>query len=69
ETFGVAYPEPNIGQVYVTLGRLEKAGLIRGQDIDQADRPNKRVYEITDTGRQELVAWFAKPTEGPRVRD
>ena len=23
--FGAAYPQPNIGQIYVTLGRLEKA--------------------------------------------
>ncbi|MCQ4041408.1 PadR family transcriptional regulator [Streptantibioticus rubrisoli] len=69
QTFGAAYPQPNIGQIYVTLGRLEKNGLIKGQDIDQSNRPNKRVYEITDAGREELAAWFAEPTEGPRVRD
>ncbi|MFF4652831.1 PadR family transcriptional regulator [Streptomyces sp. NPDC001380] len=68
-TFGPAYPQPNIGQIYVTLGRLEKAGLIRGQDVSQSSRPNKRVYEITDAGREALAAWFEKPTEGPRVRD
>jgi DNA-binding PadR family transcriptional regulator len=69
QTFGAAYPQLNIGQVYVTLGRLEQNGLIRGQDVSQESRPNKRVYEITEAGREALAQWFAEPTEGPRVRD
>ncbi|KAB1144718.1 PadR family transcriptional regulator [Streptomyces luteolifulvus] len=68
-TFGAAYPHPNIGQIYVTLGRLEQSGLIQGQDVNQSSRPNKRVYEITEDGREYLAGWFAKPTDGPRVRD
>ena len=53
----------------MTLGRLENNGLIRGQDVSQSSRPNKRVYEITDAGREELAKWFEEPTDGPRVRD
>src|SRR5436305_4521239 len=37
---GAAYPQPNVGQIYVTLGRLEKAGLIQGEDVEQSDRRN-----------------------------
>ncbi|MBO8185131.1 MULTISPECIES: PadR family transcriptional regulator [Streptomyces] len=66
---GAAYPQPNIGQVYVTLGRLEKAGLIEGEDIAQSSRPNKRTYQLTDAGREAVAAWFDEPTEEPRVRD
>ncbi|MEV7176196.1 PadR family transcriptional regulator [Kitasatospora sp. NPDC093679] len=69
QTFGAAYPRANIGQVYVTLGRLEKAGLIEGQDVAQDGKPDKRVYAITDTGRQEVATWLSQPSEGPRVRD
>lgn len=69
QTFGAAYPQPNIGQIYVTLGRLEKTGHIRGQDVNQSSRPNKRVYEVTETGIEALVEWFGQPTDGPRVRD
>lgn len=69
QTFGAAYPQPNIGQIYVTLGRLEQNGLIQGQDVSQSRRPNKRVYEITEAGRAALAGWFDEPTEGPRVRD
>ncbi|GJF34277.1 PadR family transcriptional regulator [Kitasatospora sp. NE20-6] len=68
-TFGAAYPQLNIGQIYVTLTRMEKTGLVCGREIVQARKPDKRVYEITETGRQELTKWFAEPTEGPRVRD
>jgi DNA-binding PadR family transcriptional regulator len=69
QTFGQAYPSPNIGQIYVTLKRLEQDGLVRSQDVEQGNRPNKRVYELTPAGRDELAAWVEEPAEGPRVRD
>ncbi|WP_407548670.1 PadR family transcriptional regulator [Streptomyces sp. Pv4-95] len=66
---GAAYPQPNVGQIYVTLGRLEKAGLIEGEDVEQSDRPNKRTYRITEAGRETVDAWFEESTAEPRVRD
>jgi DNA-binding PadR family transcriptional regulator len=69
QVFGEAYPTPNIGQIYVTLQRLERDGLVRSQDVVQTTRPNKRVYELTDAGREALVSWVDKPSQGPRVRD
>jgi len=69
QIFGEAYPSPNIGQIYVTLQRLERDGLVQSQDVVQATRPNKRVYELTDAGREALVTWIDRPSGGPRVRD
>jgi DNA-binding PadR family transcriptional regulator len=69
QTFGEAYPSPNIGQIYVTLQRLERDGLVSSQDVVQATRPNKRVYELTPKGRDALAAWIEEPSDGPRVRD
>ena len=69
QTFGEAYPSPNIGQIYVTLKRLEQDGLVRSQDVEQSARPNKRVYELTPAGREALRAWVDEPSDGPRVRD
>jgi DNA-binding PadR family transcriptional regulator len=69
QTFGAAYPSPNIGQVYVTLKRLEADGLVRSQDVAQTTRPNKRVYELTPVGRDAVAAWVDEPSDGPRVRD
>ncbi|WP_214106455.1 PadR family transcriptional regulator [Acrocarpospora catenulata] len=69
QTFGGAYPSPNIGQIYVTLGRLEKDGYVRVVDVEQSNRPNKKVYFLTAAGREALEEWVDEPTEGPRVRD
>jgi DNA-binding PadR family transcriptional regulator len=66
---GAAYPQPNVGQIYVTLGRLEKSGLIEGEDVTQSTRPNKRIYRLTEAGREAVLAWFEEPTDEPRVRD
>jgi len=67
--FGDAHPPPNIGQIYLTLQRLERTGLVRGTDVIQAGRPNKRTYELTPAGREEVDAWLAESSDGPRVRD
>ncbi|MFK0159985.1 PadR family transcriptional regulator [Streptomyces sp. NPDC090493] len=69
QLLGSAYPQPNVGQIYVTLGRLEKQGLIEGEDIEQSSRPNKKVYRLTASGQAELLAWFDRPEDEPRVRD
>src|SRR4030095_7164940 len=45
----------NAGPVYVTLNRLEKAGLLTSQRVGQADRPDRKVYELTAAGRARVV--------------
>jgi DNA-binding PadR family transcriptional regulator len=69
QIFGEAYPPPNVGQIYLTLQRLERAGLVCSQDVVQTARPNKRVYELTPAGREAVTAWLEEPSAGPRVRD
>jgi DNA-binding PadR family transcriptional regulator len=49
----------NAGQVYVTLGRLEKADLVWARRVGQADRPDRKVYELTDAGRERVREWLA----------
>ena len=67
--FGAAWPSVNIGQVYSTLGRLERDGLVESEAIAQESRPEKRVYRVTEHGQQELAAWLRAPTEAPRLTD
>lgn len=50
----------NDGQVYVTLARLEKAGLVRSAQVAQADGPNRKVYELTEDGRERLMSWLGE---------
>jgi DNA-binding PadR family transcriptional regulator len=50
----------NAGQIYVTLGRLEKAGLVScEQSAGQADRPDRKIYELTAAGQQRVAGWLA----------
>jgi DNA-binding PadR family transcriptional regulator len=49
----------NPGQVYVTLTRLEKAGLVTsGRGDTSADRPERKVYELTPSGQQRVSEWL-----------
>jgi DNA-binding PadR family transcriptional regulator len=48
----------NIGQVYSTLARAERDGLIAALAADDEGRV---VYEITEAGRAEVDRWFAEP--------
>jgi DNA-binding PadR family transcriptional regulator len=48
----------NAGQVYVTLGRLEKAGLIEAERVEQTDRPDRKVFRLTVAGRERVRAWL-----------
>ena len=57
----------NIGQIYTTLARLERDGLVEpaGDDGD-----GHQIYAITHAGRDELDRWFATPVaRADRPRD
>jgi DNA-binding PadR family transcriptional regulator len=53
----------NIGQVYTTIQRLERDGLVEAA----GDEDERREYRITPAGRIELAGWFDNPvvTEAP----
>ena len=46
------------GQVYATLGRLERDGLIEQAGQDQDGGPERTTYAITDAGREKLGEWL-----------
>ncbi|MFC1417382.1 PadR family transcriptional regulator [Streptacidiphilus cavernicola] len=50
----------NVGQVYTTLGRLERDGLVKphGEDAE-----GHVFYAVTDAGRIELRSWFESPVD------
>ncbi|MGH3681872.1 MAG: PadR family transcriptional regulator [Natronosporangium sp.] len=65
ESTGATWPL-NIGQVYTTLSRLERDGLV--QPLPEGEG-GQRPYEITEPGRSEVARWFATPvarTDRPR---
>lgn len=51
----------NDGQVYVTLTRLEKVGLVGAvAEGGSADRADRKVYELTASGRERVDEWLAE---------
>ena len=69
QRFGSAWAAVNVDQIYTTLSRLERDGLVVSQEVEQSDMPNERVYEITGEGRVELENWVSDSTGSPRLRD
>ncbi|MEX2552111.1 MAG: PadR family transcriptional regulator [Actinomycetota bacterium] len=47
--------------VYRELVRLEQLGYLSATDIAQPRLPDKREYELTDSGRAELKRWLNHP--------
>ena len=66
ETVGTLW-ELNIGQIYNTLRLLERDGLVAFHGQEQEGRgPPRKIYTITEIGRQELAHWLSQPVQQPR---
>ena len=55
-------------QIYPELARLEAQGMVTYQVVEQTDRPDKKIYSITDAGRVALQQWATEPVEVPPDR-
>jgi DNA-binding PadR family transcriptional regulator len=51
----------NVGQVYTTLQRLERDGLVESEDGDGDGR--QKDFRITSAGREDLIEWLRTPPE------
>lgn len=56
-------------QVYTTLSRLERDGLIEPVETVRIGGPDRTVFSITEEGHRKLAAWFASGVHGEHVRD
>jgi DNA-binding PadR family transcriptional regulator len=50
----------NVGQVYTTLARLERDGLVVPVQVSDEDEA-QRGYAISEAGRAEVRTWFSTP--------
>ncbi|MEN4011247.1 MAG: PadR family transcriptional regulator [Bellilinea sp.] len=48
-------------QIYRTLARLTEQGFVEMEKVPQEDRPDRKVYHITDAGRAELTNFLSAP--------
>lgn len=56
----------NVGQVYTTLDRLERDGLV---SRDGADSEGRVRYAVTQAGSAEVAGWLSSPVVRQQTRD
>ena len=54
-------------QLYAVLKRLEREGLILGQEIAAVNAPPRIVYEVTSLGEKRLNAWLFDCSPSPSI--
>ena len=54
-------------KLYVTLSSLEEEGLLASELEPQENRPDRKVYRLTDAGRQSFLDWVSSPVPSLRA--
>ena len=57
-----------LSQIYPTLRRLERAGLLTSEKVPSERGPDRRVYRRTPAGTAEVAEWLRSPPELGRLR-
>jgi len=58
-------------QIYRELNAMEKQGWVTSETVIQTDKPNKKLFSLTGSGKEELHVWLHHDSieEDIRVRD
>jgi len=61
ETSTAHFWHAKLSQIYMTLKAMEEEKLLTSHVEPQDDKPDRRMYTITDAGRAELRSWLLTP--------
>ena len=56
-------------QIYRTLSDITKKGLAISETVIQEGKPNKKVYQLTEEGKAELIEWLSTPVQSRDQRN
>jgi PadR family transcriptional regulator, regulatory protein AphA len=56
-------------QVYRDLGKLAEEGLVRFTLVPQEEKPDRKVYELTQEGEEALREWIESPIQPRNLHD
>ncbi|MDM9384520.1 PadR family transcriptional regulator [Chlorogloeopsis sp. ULAP01] len=56
-------------QIYRELSKLEAQSWVTSELVSQSGRPDKKLYQVTELGKQQLKEWIAKPCEPTPIKD
>jgi len=54
-------------QVYLTLGRMQRDGLVTARRVRQSTRPDRQLLELTARGRAAALEWLERPGPADEV--
>jgi DNA-binding PadR family transcriptional regulator len=63
-----AVTNASYGTLYPTLHKLLVEGAVAVHEVPQKGRPSKKVYQITDAGREELESWLRQPAAADQIK-
>lgn len=66
-SFGHFFPA-GYGSIYPALATLARDGLVEYELVAQDGKPDRKVYQITDAGREELLRGLANPNPSHKIR-
>lgn len=59
-----------LSQIYITLKKLEKEKKLTSKVKNQKDKPDRKIYTITELGKKSLTEWLKDPvTEFSEIKD
>lgn len=56
-------------QIYRELSKMEKRGWVEAEVIPQQGKPDKKLYYVTELGKQQLLDWLPQATEPSPIRE
>lgn len=60
--------DASYGSVYPTLKKMESEQLIRKRSVIQEGKPNKNVYSLTESGKEQFQSYLESAVEGDAIR-
>lgn len=57
------FVDASFGSIYPALNKMEADGLVVSHEEKQEGKPNRKVYSITDLGREEFLNALTKPAQ------
>jgi DNA-binding PadR family transcriptional regulator len=56
-------------QIYPLLAKLEQSGYVEHEPVAQKEKPDKKIYSVTEYGLAKLREWIPEPAGEPVKRD
>lgn len=56
-------------QIYRELASLENKKLVTSAIVRQKERPDKKIYTVTEEGRSYLVEWISEPSKPTPIKE